>query len=1715
MVERLFTEIGNCLVGDMSMTDLNRSDLDFLLRQINVGIDYSQLTNALDPSGLREVAGTNNNLVGHGALDNDPATNGAGPNSTWGAADQPFLRLSQPVDRVGFDENGVLSNYTPYGGDVADASPRVISNLVTNSWTDPNGALYNPAAAAAQVTWGGETVLDPSGNDTAFIPNVGALGGSSYNNWFVFFGQFFDHGLDFIKKDGSSGFIDIQILPGDPLFDPAPGARNSMLISRANIGNTDPADFDNGDPATGNLNPGVEPIYLNNTGLLIDQSQTYGSHPTVNAVLREYDANGEPTGRVVTGNTAVLDDADPTNDNLATGLATWADIKTNALRIGLTLQDSDVLDMREIATDATGALVRDPVTGDAVLTGNLTGHALLIDINPAAHPEFGGIIRTEDADGIINDPKVPDFDPAGGFTYDNELLDAHYVVGDGRANENFALTSVHHVWHDEHNFQVENLKQSLTTEAAQIVLTDQAAADEFLAQWKVDTSNAASAWDGEKLFQAARIVTETEYNHVAVDEYVGRLIPDLPEFVSFSTDINLSVSLEFSQSVFRLGHSMLTENLDVVQADGTTIQVPLFDAFLDPQGFAQHGPAGIIEGAIKQLANEVDEFVTPALQQTLVGQPLDLAAINIARGRDIGLPTWNGLRKQIHDGLIEGTANSSNAGALAPYTSWADVGSHLRNPETLVNLVAAYGRDAGLIALREAGDLDGARALASTLMADSLFMEGTPTYNAGTETWTVEGGDLGFWDIDLWVGGLAERPLIEGILGTTFSYVFLDFAQRMQDGDRFYYLFRLPPGSSIGEQIISTKFSDIIARNAPTNDLNGDSFAYADRYFAPTSTTDPASAAYFTADATGNNYYFNAATALIDDADPTSLAQFGHIVISGGDGNDHIIAGDGDDTIHGGDGDDYIQGSQGNDHIFGGAGNDFIIDDENDDFIRGGDGDDTIFAGKGALDTVFGEAGNDEIHGGDGIDELFGGPGDDALFGDGDTDVIIGGKGNDYAHGGDSVDEIWGGDGNDILLGGVGDDHLNGDGGNDLLFGGLGAAANDGDRLLGDALINQAGVFPRQEGGFGEDPPGFDIGSYENVGVAVTADLQTSNQNGTGSTLIDTYAFLEGLVGTRFDDDLTGADDDTTTTNGADNLLVGGAGNDLLTGLGGDDYIAGDWVVVNNNLSFNVVQDKTTAIVDSHGLNRINLNDGLGLGHVLGDNGVEGTADIAVFSGEFTDYTITANADGTVQVVDNRGIDSTTVGDRLKNIETLRFSDGDRNVNQLLNRAPVITGPAVLNDLLVNTIAIVTLADLLQNATDPDNDVLSVQNLVASSGTLVGTGPGTWSFTPAPGDTTDVTFTYDVTDGLATVAQTASMDLVPLVGSTINGTNGADNLVGTPGNDTINGFGGNDVINARAGNDIIDGGNGQDLIRANAGNDIVSGGRGIDTIFGQDGDDIISGNGGNDIIRGGSGDDIIDGGIGNDTIFGQAGNDILNGGFGNDLIRGNAGSDVIDGGNGLDEIRAGSNDDTIVGGRNNDIVFGEGGNDSIRATIGDGNDVYRGNSGTDTYDLSGTSSPATVDLAAGTASSAQTGTDAIFSIENVIGGFGDDTILASNAVNVLSGGVGDDTFAYRSAAQAGNSPASRDHITDFQAGDKIDLSAIDADRIDSGNQSFELILDAPTFTEAGQIIFRFEQQAGVEHTILEGNTDNDNQSEFQIDLTGRIQLTTSDFIGVG
>jgi VCBS repeat-containing protein len=171
---------------------------------------------------------------------------------------------------------------------------------------------------------------------------------------------------------------------------------------------------------------------------------------------------------------------------------------------------------------------------------------------------------------------------------------------------------------------------------------------------------------------------------------------------------------------------------------------------------------------------------------------------------------------------------------------------------------------------------------------------------------------------------------------------------------------------------------------------------------------------------------------------------------------------------------------------------------------------------------------------------------------------------------------------------------------------------------------------------------------------------------------------------------------------------------------------------------------------------------------------------------------------------------------------------------------------------------------------------------------------------------------------------------------------------------------------------------------------------------------VITINGADEPISNGDAGGLLNGTAGADVIDAQGGTDVINAGAGNDIVLAGADRDLVHGGDGSD---------TINGGEGKDIVHGENGNDLFIATPGDGNDEYYGGDGVDTLDFSAFTTDVEVALgggrSAGHAAGAQTGEDTILTIENVIGGSGNDNLRGGGSDNRLEGGAGDD-FLYGS-----------------------------------------------------------------------------------------------------
>jgi len=392
---------------------------------------------------------------------------------------------------------------------------------------------------------------------------------------------------------------------------------------------------------------------------------------------------------------------------------------------------------------------------------------------------------------------------------------------------------------------------------------------------------------------------------------------------------------------------------------------------------------------------------------------------------------------------------------------------------------------------------------------------------------------------------------------------------------------------------------------------------------------------------------------------------------------------------------------------------------------------------------------------------------------------------------------------------------------------------------------------------------------------------------------------------------------------------------------------------------------------------------------------------------------------------------------------------------------------------------------------------------------------------------------------------------------TITGTPQGDTINAGDGNDTVNGANGDDVVNGDGGNDRLYGGNGDDFLFGGAGDDVLLGNAGVDTLsggldndtyiwdgvdsivenvgegtdtvqsafnyvlgvnlenltltgtdnlfaFGNALDNVITGNTGNNLLVGDAGNDTINGSNGSDLLDGGADNDILNGGNGDDALYGQAGIDTLNGGNGADRLDGGAGADVLTGGAGNDTYVVDNAGDAVIELTNQGLDTVL----TDLYSYTLT---ANVEDLYGTASTTQllTGNSLRNTIvagsgNDVLNGGGDNDILVGNAGNDrLTGGTGSDTFVFNNndiSLYSGVPGAAKQVDTvfdfDFSAGDRIDLSAIDANANDIGDQAFSFV--GKFSHTAGEAVLIYV--ASTNTTALQLDVDGDGVSDFQINL---------------
>ena len=572
---------------------IDAEDLRFIYRQILVAQDHAappsadcptcgtllgpgpnQVNDPQLPRGLRTVDGSFNNLV-----QKPSPVDHIADQHLFGSADRVFPRLLTPLFRGAEQGTSYLHRPVPpppglQPNDVMDSQPRIISNLIVDQSATNPAAVFsalNPCGSGGFVcSKPGDIadVTDPA-SGALFIPNITPDFGLSapFNLMFTFFGQFFDHGLDLVPKSGGTVFIPLQ--PDDPLYVPD-SPTNFMVMTRGET-------LAGPDGIVGTADDIQDSI--NQTTPWVDQNQTYTSHPSHQVFLREYEmAAGKPVpnGKVLDGGFCALRPTGYPDDRIC-DIGNWAEVKAQASNLlGIHLVDQDVLNVPFIITDPYGHFKPGahgfpqmvgpggiPVEGDPTVINDdgrrgvsvpdeafRTGHAFLNDIAHNAVPS-PGLTADTDTD-ICNFRTVPSCQQPD--TYDNELLDRHFITGDGRGNENIGLTTIHQLFHAEHN-RLMHYIDHLINQPGFLDSTEVAA-------WHAPDPHGSGWGYGERLFQAARFATEMQYQHLVFEEFARKVQPLINPFLGGLTNIDPAISAEFAHTVYRLGHSMLPERLD-------------------------------------------------------------------------------------------------------------------------------------------------------------------------------------------------------------------------------------------------------------------------------------------------------------------------------------------------------------------------------------------------------------------------------------------------------------------------------------------------------------------------------------------------------------------------------------------------------------------------------------------------------------------------------------------------------------------------------------------------------------------------------------------------------------------------------------------------------------------------------------------------------------------------------------------------------------------------------------------------------------------------------------------------------------------------------------------------------------------------------------------------------------------------------------------------
>lgn len=248
-----------------------------------------------------------------------------------------------------------------------------------------------------------------------------------------------------------------------------------------------------------------------------------------------------------------------------------------------------------------------------------------------------------------------------------------FVAGDFRVNEQVGLTSLHTLFVREHNY------------------------------WAVRIAESNPGLSDDQLYESARIIVGAEMQAITYNEFLPILIGPrfLPAYSGYRPAVNAGISNEFATAAYRFGHTMLSPQLLRLDRTGKEIyagHLSLASAFFNVDAITKEGGIEpILRGLATQPAQELDNLIVDEVRNFLFGAPgaggFDLASLNIQRGRDHGIASYNEVRRDL--GL-------KTANRFSDITPNRDLQDQLESVYTSVDLVDLW---VGLLAeapMREA-----------------------------------------------------------------------------------------------------------------------------------------------------------------------------------------------------------------------------------------------------------------------------------------------------------------------------------------------------------------------------------------------------------------------------------------------------------------------------------------------------------------------------------------------------------------------------------------------------------------------------------------------------------------------------------------------------------------------------------------------------------------------------------------------------------------------------------------------------------------------------------------------------------------------------------------------------------------------------------------------------------------------------------------------------